>query len=73
MIIGGSKITYYLAKKLLEENSEVKIIEVDENRAHELSEVLPKATVIIGNGSDQNLLLKKGLKNGCRRDPDRFG
>jgi len=62
MIIGGSKITYYLAKKLLEENSEVKIIEVDENRAHELSEVLPKATVIIGNGSDQNLLFEEGIK-----------
>lgn len=62
MIIGGSKITYYLAKQLLEENSEVKIIEVDDKRAHELSEALPGATVIVGDGSNQALLFEEGIQ-----------
>ncbi|MDD4001113.1 MAG: Trk system potassium transporter TrkA [Bacilli bacterium] len=62
MIIGGSKITYYLSKQLLESNANVKIIEVEEKRAHELSELLPNATIIIGDGSNQSLLYEEGIE-----------
>jgi trk system potassium uptake protein TrkA len=62
MIIGGSKITYYLAKQLLDEKTGVKIIEVDERRAHELSAALPEAAVIVGNGSNQTLLFEEGIE-----------
>jgi trk system potassium uptake protein TrkA len=62
MIIGGSKITYYLAKQLIESNSKVKIIEVDEKRAYELSEALPDAVVIAGDGSNKTLLFEEGIE-----------
>src|SRR5690554_4072019 len=40
MIIGGSVITYYLAKQLLETNAKVKIVEIDKDRCLELKELL---------------------------------
>lgn len=61
MIIGGGKITYYLAKQLLESKAEVKIIEMDEKRARELSETLPEAIVIAADGSNQDILIEEGL------------
>lgn len=61
MIVGGSTIAYYLAYRLLAVGTEVKIIEKDAARCEELSELLPKATVIHGNGIDQNLLMEEGL------------
>ncbi len=61
MIVGGGTIAYYLAKRLLAVGTEVKIIEMDPARCEQLSELLPKATIICGNGIDQNLLLEEGL------------
>ncbi len=61
MIVGGSTIGYYLAKRLLSVGTEVKIIEKDPARCEQLSELLPKATIICGNGMDQNLLSEEGL------------
>lgn len=63
IIIGGGKITYYLAKQLLESKANVKIIEVDDKRARELSETLPDATIIAADGSNQDILIEEGLKN----------
>ena len=62
MVIGGSKISYYLTKQLLEAKAEVKIIEVDEMRAHDLSAAFPDATIIVGNGSNQTLLFEEGIQ-----------
>lgn len=62
-IVGGGKIVYYLAQELLHSGVSVKIIEKDEERAEELSELLPAATVIIGNGTDQAVLEEENLKN----------
>ncbi len=61
MIVGGGTIAYYLAKRLLAVGTEVKIIEMDSARCELLSELLPKATIICGNGIDQNLLMEEGL------------
>lgn len=63
MIIGGSKIAFYLAKSLISKGTKVKIIEQDEERCKYISEMLPKATVICGDGSDYNLLLEEGLES----------
>ncbi len=63
MIIGGGTIAYYLAKQLLASGIKVKIIERDMARSEYLSEELPKATVICGDGTDQELLLSEGLEN----------
>ncbi len=61
MIVGGGTIAYYLAKRLLSVGTDVKIIEMDSERCELLSELLPKATVICGNGIDQSLLMEEGL------------
>ncbi len=61
MIVGGGTIGYYLARRLLSVGIATKIIEQDPDRCEHLSEMLPKATVICGNGTDQKLLLEEGL------------
>ena len=61
-IIGGGKIAYYLAQELLHTGVSVKIVEKDEERAQELSELLPSATVLLGNGSYQEVLDEEDLK-----------
>ena len=61
MIIGGSRIAFYLATELLKNGVGVKLIEKDTARCDELSDLLPKATVIHGDGSDRNVLDTEGL------------
>lgn len=56
LLVGGGRISYYLAKMLLEMGTRVKIVERDEARCAELCELLPKAEVICGDGTDQELL-----------------
>lgn len=62
MFVGGGKITYYLAKMLEPTNIKIKIIEQDFKRCNELSELLPKAMIIHGDGSNQQLLLEEGIQ-----------
>ena len=61
MIIGGGKIAYYLTGQLLESGFNVKIIENDEKRCLELSDKLPKAHIINGDGTDQEVLFEEGI------------
>ena len=61
-IIGGGKISYYLAQELLHSHVSVKILERDEERAQELSELLPNATILVGSGTDQDVLEEENLK-----------
>lgn len=63
MLIGGGTIAYYLAKRLLSAGIRTTIIEINPTRCEQLSELLPEATIICGNGADQNLLLQEGLEN----------
>ncbi len=63
IIIGGGKIGYYLAEILTKLRMDVKIIEKDYNRCLELSELLPKASIINGNGTDRGLLKVEGIEN----------
>ena len=60
-IIGGGHISYYLARQLLDSGMAVKIIELDEKRCAELSELLPKAQIICGDGTDQVLLREENF------------
>ena len=62
MIVGGGKIGYYLAKMLSSMGMRVKVIEKDYNRCTELCDEVPKATIIHGDGTDQELLLDEGIK-----------
>ena len=61
LILGGSRIAYYLASMLLSMHSKVSIIEVNPEKARFLSELLPGATIIEGDGTDQELLQSEGL------------
>ena len=62
MIIGGGKAAYYLAKQLLNIGISVKIIETNTARCEELSTLLPKAIIINGDGTDEELLKEEGIE-----------
>lgn len=61
MIVGGGRTSIYLAKQLIEMGIRVKIIEREMEKCNELSEMLPKATIINGDGTDKELLLEEGM------------
>jgi trk system potassium uptake protein TrkA len=56
MIIGGGKTGYYLARRLAEYGSQVKIVEKDKKRCHYLAERLRNVMVLNGDGADIALL-----------------
>ena len=62
IIVGGGNVAYYLAEQLLNHGISVKIIEQDRKRCEELSILLPKAIIINGNGTEQELLLEEGIE-----------
>lgn len=62
MIIGGGNAAYYLAKQLLHMGTSVKIIESDRSRCEQLSILLPKAIIINGDGSSEELLKEEGIQ-----------
>ena len=62
MILGGSRVAYYLAKRLLAVGAEVKIIDKDRAACEALCELLPSASVVCGDGTQQELLLEEGLE-----------
>lgn len=62
MFVGGGKLTVYLAKALADTKIKIKIIEQDEERCRILSELLPHAMIIHGDGSDQKLLLEEDIR-----------
>ena len=62
MIIGGGRSAYYLARQLLNMGIQVKIIEIDRARCEELSILLPKAVIINGDGTNEDLLREEGIE-----------
>ncbi len=60
-IVGGGETGFYLANQLLSIGVKVKIVERDKGRCEELSELLPQAMVICGDGTDRELLLEEGV------------
>lgn len=61
MIVGGGTIAFYLVKELLSMKIPVRIVEKDPARCELLSQELPHATIICGDGTDRKLLLEEGL------------
>ncbi|MBE7063289.1 MAG: Trk system potassium transporter TrkA, partial [Ruminococcaceae bacterium] len=62
IIVGGGNMAYYLAHQLLDTGIHVKIIEQNQKRCDELCQLLPKATIVCGDGTDNRLLLEEGLE-----------
>lgn len=61
MIVGASRIGYYLSKELLELGMNVTIIDQNEEKCIQMSEMLPKATIVHGDGTDHDLLVEIGI------------
>lgn len=62
LIIGASKISYYLAKDILDRGIKVKVIEIDQEKAIDFHNLLPKATVIHGDGSRTDFLDEENFR-----------
>ncbi|MBR4867642.1 MAG: Trk system potassium transporter TrkA, partial [Clostridia bacterium] len=61
MIVGGGRMGYYLARILQDSGIEVKMLEKDRERCERLSDLLPKATVIHADGTEQDSLIEEGI------------
>lgn len=61
MILGGSNIGKRTAKELCDERLNIKILEVDKNKALELADELPNALVVYGDGRDVELLEEENI------------
>lgn len=62
MLVGGGRISHYLGKMLADAGMDVKIIENNYERAKQLSEDLPKAMIIHGDGTSHELLMEEGIE-----------
>ncbi len=64
LIVGASRIAVYLSQLLIEDKHPVTIIEKNQARALDIAETFNNsATVVWGDGMDQDLLLEHGAKN----------
>lgn len=62
MIVGGGNVGYYLADSLSKKKYAVKLLETDLTRAEELAELLPRVTVVCGNGTQHDVLIEEGIE-----------
>ncbi len=61
ILCGGGRVSYYLASMLDKHGINVRLVEQDYRRCEDLATLLPKASVIHGDGTDQSLLDSEGL------------
>ena len=61
MVLGGGRISYYLAKMVERMGIRVAMFERNPEKAKMLSEMLPHADIIEGDGTDQDLLEQENL------------
>ncbi len=61
LICGGGKVSHYLAEQLCRDGISVTIVEHDHDRCLHLAGLLPKATIVHGDATDQGLLDSQGL------------
>ncbi len=63
IIAGGGDTALYLATMLLHNGIDVKIIEKSTERAEKLAELLPDATIINADATDNRVLLEENIEN----------
>lgn len=63
MIVGGGTIAIYLARLLLEMKVRVVIIEKSLEKCEKLTQALPEAVIIHGDGTNKRLLMEENLEN----------
>ncbi|MBO4450629.1 MAG: Trk system potassium transporter TrkA [Clostridiales bacterium] len=63
LIVGGGTCAYYLADLLIKSGIDVTIIEKDNARCEKLCDLLPKANILKGDGTNEALLEEAGIKD----------
>lgn len=63
MIVGASRTSVHLSKLLLRNHVKVTLIEQDIEKCRQLTEELPEATMVHGNGTRQEVLLNEGIRD----------
>ena len=66
MLLGGGRISLYLGAYLMGAGIRVKIIERDEEHCETIKEILPKAEVLLGDGTDPKVLDEEGIRSDGR-------
>ena len=61
MLIGGGRVSYYLAQMLIGADVRVKIIENNPQRSEQHAQMLPEAAIICADGANQEILEAEGL------------
>ncbi|MBR4972170.1 MAG: NAD-binding protein, partial [Oscillospiraceae bacterium] len=63
LICGGGRVSHYLAEKLCQSGISVSLIERNHSVCMQLAALLPDATIIHGDATDQSLLESQGLSD----------
>lgn len=63
MILGGSRVAYYLMHRIIEAKSNVTLIEIDKDVCNEFVQEFPNAIIINGDGAQQDLLKEEGIND----------
>lgn len=63
LLIGASRIAYYLASDLIKKRFDVKVIEIDEKKARDFHRQVPNAIVIHGDGANSTFLAEENLED----------
>jgi trk system potassium uptake protein TrkA len=63
VIVGGGKVGVYLASLLLADGHQVKVIEIRKEEIPHLQNELSRDVVILGNGTDPNVMESAGIYN----------
>ncbi len=63
LLLGGGKISYYLAKQMLDFGASVTIFEKNPQVSNFLAETLPEARIVNADGSDELLLDEEGIRD----------
>ena len=62
MVLGGGRIALYLGSYLIGAGIRVKIIERNEEHCEIIKEIMPKAEVLLGDGTDPKVLEEEGIR-----------
>ena len=63
MLIGGGRISFYLAQELEKSDIDIQLIEKDPNICRMLAGALPKVAVVQGDAADQAFLESEGISS----------
>ena len=63
LIVGGGRTSFYLARQLLDAGLSVTVIDESYERCEQLAELLPKAEILHGDGTNESFLRESGVES----------